>query len=183
LDAVELETAEILLIVNADEDAKLVSLDQEGSPQWEKRFEIPGWQFFSTGVSVEGGDLLLAGFWMNDGPPSQVDTWLARCTAKGEIVWEKTFGNPDDNDYAQSLIELSDGNYLIGGLGNGMPLTQIDADGNILWQQRPLESGTYNAGALLETNEGILAAGFIMLVNGRSYDAILALIEISEMED
>ncbi len=177
LDAIDRGDDGILLIVNADEDAKLVSLDQGGDLLWEKRFEIPGWQYFSKAVLVEGGDLLLAGFWMDDGPPRQADTWLARCTADGEILWEEVFGDPNDNDYAQSLIRLSDDTFLIGGLGIGMPLTQVDKNGNILWQYAPMGSGTYNAGGLLETKKGILAAGFIMLVNGRSYDAILVEID------
>lgn len=183
LDAIEIEGTEILLIVNTDEDAKLVSLDQEGTLQWEKRFEIPGWQYFSKAAPIEGGDLLLAGFWMTAGSPNQADTWLARCTTSGEIIWEKTFGDTNDNDYAQSLVGLSDGTFLIGGLGQGMPFVLVDENGHILWQQAPLGSGVFGAAALLETENGVLAAGLINLVNGRSYDAVLVEINLPVMDE
>ncbi|MBN2045698.1 MAG: hypothetical protein JW757_11800 [Anaerolineales bacterium] len=180
LDALEIRENEIILVVSADEDAKLVTLDKDGHLLRENLFEIPGWQYFSTIAPIDGGDLILAGFWMKDGPPRQADTWLMRCTSDAKVIWEKTLGDPKNDDYAQSLIRLADGNFLIGGLGEGMPLTLVDEHGGILWQQSLLGSGVYLADALLEQEAGFLAAGFVQLINGQSYDAILVQMNLEE---
>jgi hypothetical protein len=107
-------------------------------------------------------------------PNQQADTWLAHCTATGELEWETSFGEQSFDDYAQSLIRLNDGTYLIGILGNGMSLKRIDEDGNILWERSLVGNSVYGAKSLIELETGgYLVAGFIQISNGRSYDAIL----------
>lgn len=172
-DAVEIEDGSIILAVIVEEDAKLVKLDADGGVLWEIRYELPGWQFASQISRTDDNDFLLAGFWMSSSP-RQVDTWLVRCTSTGEMKWEKTFGDETFDDYAQSLIRLEDGTYLIGGLGNGMLLSRVDGDGNILWQRSLIGEAVYGAKALLEIgNDGYLVAGLIQIINGFSYDAIV----------
>jgi hypothetical protein len=73
------------------------------------------------------------------------------------------------------LIRLSDGTYLIGAIANGVLLSRVDEDGNVLWRRSLLKQQTvYGAMALIELEDGgYLVAGLIQLVNGRSYDAII----------
>lgn len=174
IDAVETAEEDLVLAVVTGQDAELVRLDAAGNVRWTKRYELPGWQFASQIIQVDDEGFLLAGFAMSSGSRQQADTWLARCTAAGELEWETSFGDPDSDDYAQSLIELDDGTYLIGGIGNGMLLSRIDQDGNILWRRALVGETVYGAEALVELPDGgVLVAGLIQIVNGRSYDAIL----------
>jgi hypothetical protein len=174
LDAVETEEGDIVLVVAVGEDGKLVALDADGLVKWERRYELPGWQFATAISQTDSGGFLLAGFSMSSGTPRQADTWLAHCLPTGELVSETSFGAPSFDDYAQSLIHLSDRSYLIGTLGNGMPLSRIDEDGNILWRGSLDEDSVYGAEALIELEDGgYLIAGFVQITNGRSYDAIL----------
>jgi hypothetical protein len=104
----------------------------------------------------------------------QADTWIAYSAPNGDLEWESSFGDPPSDDYAQSLIGLNDGSYLIGKIGNGMPLSCIDPQGNILWESVPFGQNVYGAETLIELEDGgYLIAGFIQISSGRSYDAIL----------
>jgi hypothetical protein len=174
LDAVETKEGNLVLAVIIEQDGKLVELDADGNIRWEKHFELPGWQFASKIAQTDDGGFLLAGFSMSGGSQRQADTWLVHCTASGELEWEMTFGDPAFDDYAQSLIRLNDGTYLIGGLGNGMLLSRVDEDGNLLWRRSLVGETVYAAEGLIELEEGgFLVAGLVQLINGRSYDAIL----------
>ena len=174
LDAIETAESEIVLATIIKDDGQLVKLDANGNVLWTKRYEIPGWQFASQVVQTDDGGFFLAGFSMSNGSRQQADTWLARCTSIGELDWEKSFGDSMIDDYGQSLIRLEDGTYLIGGLGRGMPLSRVDADGKVLWTRYLFEDFVYGAEALIELeNGGFLIAGFIQKSNGRLYDAII----------
>ena len=172
IDALETEEGDLVLAVVVGEDGKLEKLDANGNLQWEKRYELDGWQFASQVARTEDGGFLLAGFSMDSS--QQADIWLAHCASTGELERETSFGNPSFDDYANSLIQLKDGTYLIGILGNGMALKRIDEDGNALWERSLVGQSVYGATALIELESGgFLVAGFVQIINGRSYDAII----------
>ncbi len=174
LDAIETAEGDILLCLSIDEDGGLVKLDADGNVLWSQRYELSGWQFASQIAATDDGGFLLAGFSMSDGSLRQADTWFARCTSTGELEWETSFGDPIHDDYAQSLLRLRDGTYLIGEIGNGMPLVRVDGDGTVLWRRSPAGSRVHTAEALIELDDGgFLVAGLTQIVNDRSYDAIL----------
>jgi len=172
IDALETEEGDLVLAVVVGEDGKLEKLDANGNLQWEKRYELDGWQFASQVARTGDGGFLLAGFSMDSS--QQADIWLAHCASTGELERETSFGNPSFDDYANSLIQLKDGTYLIGILGNGMALKRIDEDGNALWERSLVGQSVYGATALIELESGgFLVAGFVQIINGRSYDAII----------
>jgi len=173
LDALETAQGDLILAVSVDEDSQLVKLDGAGKVQWAQRYELAGWQYASQVAPTGDGGFLLAGFSMSSN--QQADTWLARSDSAGELVWETSFGESTFDDYANSLIRLSDGTYLIGAIANGVLLSRVDEDGKILWRRSLLDPHTvYGGMALAELEDGgFLVAGLIQLINGRSYDALL----------
>jgi hypothetical protein len=172
VNALETEEGNLVLAVIVEEDGKLVELNANGEVQWEKRYELDGWQFASQIAPTEDGGFLLAGFSMDSS--QQADIWLAYCTSTGELERETSFGNSSFDDYAFSLIQLNDDTYLVGILGNGMGLKRIDEDGNILWERSLVGESVYGASALIELESGgFLVAGFVEIIGGRSYDAIV----------
>ncbi len=174
LDALETPDGDLVLAASIEEDGKLIELEADGSIKWTHRYELAGWQYPSQVAQVEDGGFLLAGFSMSSSP-RQADTWLARCTSTGELEWETSFGDSTFDDYANSMIRLSDGTYLIGAISNGVLLSCVDEDGNVQWRRSLLEQqAAYGGMALTELEDGsFLVAGLIQLVNGRSYDAFL----------
>ena len=171
-DALETEEGDLILAVIVGEDGKLLELDADGNVQWEQRYELDGWQFASQIAQTEDGGFLLAGFSMDSS--QQADIWLAHCASTGDLERETSFGNPSFDDYANSLIQLNDGTYLIGILGNGMALKHIDENGNILWERSLVGQSVYGGESLIELESGgFLVAGFVQIIGGRSYDAII----------
>ena len=171
LDAVETAEANIILTMNIEEDGGLLKLDADGNMLWNVRYELEGWQYPSKVLQTEDGGFLLAGF--SESRSGEIDTWIAHSNPEGELEWETTLDNPAF-DYAIELISLEDGTFLIGGLGDNLPLYCIDGEGNLLWERFPGEEAIYGATGLLElSNGGFLVAGFIELRSGYSYDAIL----------
>ena len=174
VDAIETTEGDLVLATIIGDDGQLVKLNANGNVLWTKRYEIPGWQFASQVIQADDGEFLLAGFSMSKGSRQQADTWLAHCNPTGTLEWETSFGDATIDDYGQSLIRLKDGTYLVGGLGRGMPLSQINADGKVLWTKYLFEDFVYGAEALIELEDGgFLIAGFIQKSNGRLYDAII----------
>lgn len=174
LDALETSQGDLILAGSTGEDPALVALDADGRVQWQRRYELPGWQYASGIAHADSGGFLLAGFSMSSGPPRQADTWLARCTGSGELEWETSFGDPGFDDYSNSLIRLGDGTYLIGAIADGLLLTRIDQNGEVLWRRSLIGPAVYGAMSSIELEGGgFLVAGLVNLVNGRSYDAIL----------
>jgi len=171
-NALETEEGDLVLVAIIGEDGELVKLDPGGDVQWQQRYELDGWQFASQIAPAEDGGFLLAGFSMNSS--QQADIWLAHCNSTGELESETSFGNPSFDDYAISLIQLNDSTYLIGILGDGMALTRIDDDGNVLWEHSLLGESVYGAAALIELESGgFLVAGFVEIIPGTSYDAVI----------
>jgi hypothetical protein len=172
--ALETSDGDLVLCVSVGEDGALVKLDASGSVLWSTRYELDGWQYPSDAVQIEDSGFLLAGFYLGAASSNRADVWLARCSSSGELAWEKSFGDRLSDDYALSLLRLADGSSLIGGLGSGMPLWRVDDDGTVLWERRQRSSHICGAFGLLELpDSGFLVSGFLMIVNARSYDAVI----------
>jgi hypothetical protein len=175
LDALETAAGQIILCTAVARDGALTALAADGREVWTRRYELDGWQFASSIAPAPDG-YLLAGFSMTeDGSGQQADVWLAHTSASGDLEWQTSFGEAEYDDYAQSLHRVSDGSYLIGGLGRGMPLWKVDGSGTVLWERRLSDSSVYAATQAIELPDaGFLVTGLMSIVNGRSYDAVLA---------
>lgn len=174
LDALETAEGDLVLAVSTAEDPRLVKMDSDGGVVWTNRYELPGWQYASQIEEAESGGFLLAGFAMSAGSTRQADTWLARANSSGQLEWETSIGDEGYDDYATSMIRLSDGSYLLGAISNGLLLTHIDGEATVLWRRSLIGQTVYGSMALVELEQGgFLVGGLIQLINGRSYDAIL----------
>jgi hypothetical protein len=172
IDALETPEGDLVLAVGVAEDGKMVKLDANGQVEWEKRYELAGWQYASRVVETGEGGYLLAGFSMSS--TGLADIWLSSCSTDGDLMWERSFGDPNRDDYITSLIRLRDGTYLFGGIANGVLLGNLDTNGDLLWSHSLVGQRVYGSQALIELADGgYLVAGFVQITNGRSYDAIL----------
>ena len=174
LDALETNGGDLVLCASSDEDPLLIKLTAEGDTVWEVLHELPGWQFGSGIAPAADGDFLVAGFRMVTDGRSHADVWMARFSSNGEMRWETSFGRPGEDDYSHTLRRSSDGDYLIGGLGNGLPLFKVDDTGTVLWESRLNDEAVHVAGTVVETENGrIVVAAAKQIEPGRSYDALL----------
>jgi hypothetical protein len=97
-----------------------------------------GGDFAESVIELSDGDFLFAGF-TTFSPAQGYDVYLVKTDSNLNVKWEKNYGGIDE-DRGYSVIETSDGSYLISGytmsFGVGSPsvyLIKTNTDGEVLW--------------------------------------------------
>jgi hypothetical protein len=120
--------------------------------QWEKSlggssFEIP----YSIKPTTDGGSIVVGTSYSNNGDITNSkgggDYWIVKISSTGIIQWQKSYGGSDE-DNARSVLQTSDGGYIIGGytLSNDGDVTinnggydywiiKLDSNGNLIWEK------------------------------------------------
>ncbi|MEZ5013719.1 MAG: MopE-related protein [Chitinophagales bacterium] len=156
-------------------DLWILKLDALGNIIWQK--DIGGNLSDSKGLVIptsDGGYMIQASSSsgisglkteMNYGSS---DYWVIKLDATGNIVWQNTIGG-SGFDVATSVIETSDGNFLLGGYSrSGISgektnpnygsddywVIKINATGSILWQQDLGGSNTDDLSSMTESGDG-----------------------------
>ncbi|HRI62407.1 MAG TPA: hypothetical protein PK228_21850, partial [Saprospiraceae bacterium] len=64
-----------------------------------------------------------------------IEAYLLKTNANGQTIWEKTYGTPDDEEDAYSVIQHADGTFTVLALryDDASFLVKTDALGNALW--------------------------------------------------
>ena len=127
--------------------------------------------------SRDGAFMVLANANAVNGTSGELECnmYLVKVDANGNMLWNKTYGGKDD-DYANCIIQTSDGGYTLAGTtysvtdGNATAiLIKTDANGNALWNktypgvvgnQQDVFTGTY-AHSVVQTSDGGYAIGAI----------------------
>jgi hypothetical protein len=146
--------------------AKLVKVDTEGFTQWENRYDIHYSQSPNVVIETSNGGYLFAGRTESIGN-SGTDVWLVKVDTEGTVRWEQTYGG-DGTSEANSVIETSDGNYLLagkttpseGGQSDAL-LMEVSPDGRPQWERAYGVGGADEINSLVETSDGsyLLAGG------------------------
>ena len=155
-------------------DVYLVKTDAEGNVLWS---QTRGGEEADAAMDVlvdSQGNYLVAGA-TGSFEAENRDIYVIKLSPEGSIFWEELYGKRGDYlsyDWANSIIETSDGGYLVAGNSNAlqgastgelmnMYLVRIDALGNLLWEEFAGRGQFYDYGnAVLELPGGdFLVAG------------------------
>ena len=110
------------------------------------------------------------------------DFWIIRMNSLGQILWQKNYGG-SSNDSANSIIQTSDGGYIVAGdtfssasgdvtgTNNGESdfwVVKLDSSGTIQWQKNYGGSGREFANDIQQTSDGgyIVAGGTLSSASG-----------------
>ena len=154
------------------DDAWLVKTDELGNMEWNKTYGTEdNYDGAYSLVESSDGGYALAGY-RSYGALSGWDVWLVKTDASGNMLWNKTFWHPgSDSDWVRSLVETSDGGYVLAGCKNNRDfwLIKTDSLGNIEWNKIYGE-GYGGAYSLVATSDGGYAlAGGRRLVKTDAY--------------
>jgi len=121
-------------------DFWLIKLDNRGKKLWDKTFG--GWRTdraYSLIQTTDGG-YAVAGETESRGEGGS-DFWVIKLDNQGKKEWDKTFGG-SKYDYANSLIQTTDGGYAVAGDTNSKGtgnydfwLIKLDSRGNKCWDK------------------------------------------------
>jgi len=115
-------------------DIWIIKLDDLGNKIWDKTFggdkNDAGYSVYPT---IDNGFVIL-GYTSSYGVGGE-DIWLIKLDAQGEKIWDKTFGDID-NDYGYEIKQTPDGEYIIAGSQGGKAwIIKLDSNGNKLWDK------------------------------------------------
>lgn len=114
------------------EDYWIVKIKADGSKEWDKSFGGGGVDILTSLQQTQDGGYLLGGNsqsgissdksegnvgCVNNDNFCTDDYWVIKINAHGIKEWDKTFGGAE-NDLLTSVLQTSDGSYIIGGYSN-----------------------------------------------------------------
>jgi hypothetical protein len=142
-----------------DWDFYLVKTDASGNMEWNMIYGGPEDDEAYSVIATSDGGYAITGRTRSFGAGSH-DLWLVKTDAFGNMEWNRTFGGILD-DFAQSLIETSDGGYILAGrtrsFGAGESdvwLVKTDAVGNHQWNKTYGGANIDYATSILQTRDG-----------------------------
>jgi hypothetical protein len=163
-------------------DYWVVKLDDLGTIEWQNGIGGSNHDHLLSILQSSDGGYLLTGSSKStisgdktdpaEGGDYNVDYWILKLDASGEITWQQTIGG-NDYDEPNTAIEDMDGNFIIAGnsfspisgdkdeagFGYAPWLVKLDASGNLIWQKCiQITSGGDPIQMIQKSNGNILVA-------------------------
>jgi len=122
-------------------DVWILKLDASGNLLWDKTFGGSKYDLAYSIVSTPDGGYAVAGFTESKGAGSW-DAWVLKLDASGNLLWDKTFGG-NERDEFHSVVSTFDGGIVVagttyskGGGGFDVWVLKLDSRGDLLWATR-----------------------------------------------
>ena len=124
----------------------------------------------SMQITDDGGYIIVGSMYTND----YRDVWLIKTDGNGNEIWNQTFGTESESESGYSVLQTSDGGYIIAGYTesygagyNDIWLIKTDANGNEIWNQTHGGNGQDNGYSIKQTIDG----GYIVAGTTSSWGA------------
>jgi hypothetical protein len=139
-------------------DFWLIKTDDNGNELWNKTFGGANYDIAMSVVQTVDGGYALAGCAQSFGAGNW-NAWLVKTDEDGNMLWNNTYGGTN-NDGARSLIQTSDGDYVMTGstvsFSVGLSdfwLIKTDTNGNHLWNKTYGGANWDDPYALIQTDD------------------------------
>ena len=164
-------------------DFWIVKLDQNGIIVWQKTFGGTSVDIAkSLALTSDGGYIITGYTYSNNGDVTtnqgSNDYWVLKIDSSGNKQWQKTYGGNGD-DSATSIIQSSDGNYVLSGMSNSNNgdvtnnhgnsdywILKINPTGGTIWQKSFGGSTLDGANSIIESPKG----GYVIAGSSTSSD-------------
>jgi hypothetical protein len=152
-------------------DGWILKLDASGCVQWQKAYGGINIDSFRSAQQTADGGYMAAGNWRSFAS-GDVDVWILKLDAAGNIEWQKTYGGIDD-EYSRSAQQTVDGGYIVAGVTDSFGwagdvwILKLDASGDVEWQKSYGDLGIDSARSIQQTADG----GYIVAAHTSSFGA------------
>ena len=137
----------------------LVKTDSAGNALWNRAYGGTGTDIAYSVVQASDGGYALAGETDSSGAGG-IDFWLVKTDSAGNQQWNKTYGGTG-SDYAYSMVQASDGGYVLAGQTNSFGaggydvyLVKTDASGNMQWNKTYGGEKWDSSSSVVQTGDG-----------------------------
>jgi hypothetical protein len=162
-------------------DILVFKLDADGNIGWKNLFSKSGYNYADALYLMKNGDILVMG--TTESATGIDNLFLIRLNSSGTFLWQKTYGNTDDDVAVYNLIENSDGTLILCGAVSRFNMTppfsfiskillmKLSSAG-VIQLQKTLTDGNINQAAqLIETSGQLLLSGSSMAISATAMDA------------
>ena len=140
-------------------DFWVIKLDEQGNQVWDRTYGGSADDWASSLIQTTDGGYAVAGRIDSKGAGG-ADFWVIKLDEQGNQVWDRTYGG-SGYDWASSLIQTTDGGYVVAGRidskGAGKEdfwVIKLDEQGNQVWDKTYGGSGGDEAYSLIQTTDG-----------------------------
>jgi hypothetical protein len=147
-------------------DVYVIKLDANGNLQWTRTIGGPGDEIGLSLIQTSDGGYAIAGYTTSFGAGDR-DVYIVKLDANGNLQWTKTIGGPE-SEGGYSLIQTSDGGYVIAGETGAFSINELeahvlylavyviklDANGNLQWTKTIGEGHIFQGHSLIQTSDG-----------------------------
>jgi hypothetical protein len=140
-------------------DMFVVKLDSSGNVQWTKTIGGSSWDYANSIIQSSDGGYVIAGGTGSFGAGYD-DIYVVKLDSSGNVMWTKTIGG-SNYDVAYSIIQSSDGGYVVAGrtesFGAGyvdIYVVKLDSSGNVLWTKTIGGSSWDEASSIIQSSDG-----------------------------
>lgn len=153
-------------------DMYVVKLNSAGTYQWSRTYGGSHDEVAYSIIRTSDGGLAFAGYSNSFGPYNLFN--FIKTDSLGNIQWNRLIGESGTGSHVYSLIQLSDGSYVLAGeitpTGTGnydMYVVKLNSSGTILWTRTVAGTGYDMANSIAQTTDG----GFVLGGYTNSYGA------------
>ncbi|MDD3035401.1 MAG: prepilin-type N-terminal cleavage/methylation domain-containing protein [Candidatus Saccharimonadaceae bacterium] len=121
-------------------DAFIAKYTSDGTLSWSRTWGGTGWEFAYSITEIADNSYIILGT-NNLYPADNTDTFIAKFTSDGTLVWSRTWGGTGD-DWAYAVTNATDGGFIIAGetgsfgAGSGDAfIAKYTSDGTLSWSR------------------------------------------------
>ncbi len=166
-------------------DAYIAKLNSSGILIWSKSIGGPNDETANSIIQTTDGGYAMTGSVFSYGAGA-FDIYILKFDANGTFQWSKTLGG-SQNEHAYSIIQISDGSYIVAGsttsFGQGaedMYIVKLSSNGIVQWSITEGGPGDDEALSLIKTTDGgFAAAGWTNSFGAGNYDLYIIKLDAS----
>jgi hypothetical protein len=154
-------------------DVWLIKLFPDGNIQWQRAYGRDGPDEASTIQETPEGGFIIAGYTTPGFPGSwDRDYLVLKLDPRGNVEWQRAYGDISADDWATSLSQTDDGGYVVAGvsqphdgINSDYWILRLSSSGDIEWQLKYGGPNLDDAESIVATVDG----GFIVAGNSHSF--------------
>ncbi|MCX5859468.1 MAG: hypothetical protein NT056_06175 [Proteobacteria bacterium] len=157
-------------------DFWVLKLNSDESVAWQKSYGEVGAEEPRSIQQTSDGGYIVAGQTSSFGA-GDFDLWVLKLNSDGTVAWQKTYGGTS-HDYAFSIQQTSDGDYIVAGatvsFSAGLTdfwILKLNSDGTVAWQKTYGGTGDDWAYSIqLTLDGGYIVVGYTSSFGAGGYD-------------